>query len=51
MSKTETKPDYNTVNEKIAERLRRFSSQLKEKNIKPKPLDKDVERKNNEEGD
>ena len=51
MSKIETKPDYNTVNQKIAERLRRFNSQLKEKNVELKPLDKNVKRKNNEEGD
>jgi hypothetical protein len=39
------------VNQKIAERLRRFNSQLKEKDVKPKPLDRNVKRQNNEEGD
>lgn len=48
MSKTETKPDYNTVNQKIAERLRRFNSQIKEK---PRTGQKKEKKVNNEEGD
>jgi hypothetical protein len=48
MAKEEIKKDYNTVNQKIAERLRRFNSQIKEK---PRTGEKKEKKVNNEEGD
>ena len=49
MAKTETKPDYNTVNQKIAERLKRFNAEADKE--KPRTGQKKEKKVNNEEGE
>ena len=49
MAKPEIKKDYNTVNQKIAERLRRFNAQ--DDKQRPRTGQKQVKKVNNEEGD
>ena len=49
MAKEEVKKDYNTVNQKIAERLKRFNAQ--DDKQRQRTGQKQVKKVNNEEGD
>jgi len=49
MAKEEVKKDYNTVNQKIAERLKRFNAEADKE--RPRTGEKKEKKVNNEEGD